>query len=526
MNHIYRLVWSTVTNGWIAVAETARGRGKGARRRLVAAALSVGSLTAQAGPTGGQVVAGSGSIAQSGATTTITQASPNLSLNWSTFNIAPQETVNFVQPSSTAIAVNRIFDTNGTQILGHLNANGQVFLINPNGILFGEGAQVNVGGLVASTLDWSGTATGNSISFGGSGSGSVVNRGTISAADGGYVALLGNHVENQGVISAQLGTVALGAGSVVTLAFDGRSLIHAQVDQNLLNSLAANGGLIRADGGQVVMTAGAKDALLTSVVNNSGTIEARTVNSQAGRIVLLGGMAAGTVNVGGTLDASAPKGGQGGFIETSAAHVKVGDSAKVTTLAANGKSGTWLIDPTDFTIAASGGDETGIALSAALNSGNVQILSSSGASGTQGNINVNAPVAWSANTLTLTAANDVNINAVMTVNNTAALDLEPGSGKVNVGMNAAGAFIGQVNFFQADGVTPRSGTGFLTIHGNAYTVVTSLGTATSSADGTLQGIGGDLTGFYALGSNIDASATASWSGGFTPIGNGSRGSAP
>jgi len=520
MNHIYRLVWSTVTNDWIAVAETARGRGKGARRRLVAAALSVGSLAAQAGPTGGQVVAGNGTIAQSGATTTITQATPNLSLNWSTFNIAPQETVNFVQPSSTAIAVNRIFDTNGTQILGHLNANGQVFLINPNGILFGEGAQVNVGGLVASTLDWSGTATGNSISFSGSGSGSVVNRGTISAADGGYVAFLGNHVENQGVIGAQLGTVALGAGSAVTLAFDGRSLIHAQVDQNLLNGLAANGGLIRADGGQVVMTAGAKDALLTSVVNNSGTIEARTVNSQAGRIVLLGGMGAGTVNVGGTLDASAPNGGPGGFIETSAAHVKVGDNAKVTTLAANGKSGTWLIDPTDFTIAASGGDETGIALSSALNSGNVQILSSSGASGTQGNINVNAPVTWTANTLTLTAANDVNINAVMTVNNTAALDLEPASGKVNVGMNAAGAFIGQVNFFQADGVTPRSGTGFLTIDGNAYTVVTNLGTAASSADGTLQGIGGNLAGFYALGSNINASATVFWSGGFTPIGNG------
>ena len=535
MNHIYRLVWSTVTHGWIAVAETARGRGKGARRRLVAAALSVASLAAQAGPTGGQVVAGSGSIAQSGTTTTITQATPSLSLNWNSFNIAPQETVNFVQPSSTAIAVNRIFDTNGTQILGHLNANGQVFLINPNGILFGEGAQVNVGGLVASTLDWSGAATGNSQSFSGTGGGSVVNRGTITAADGGYVALLGSHVENQGVIGAQLGSVALGAGSAVTLTFDGRSLIHAQVDQSLLNSLAENGGLIRADGGQVIMTAGAKDALLASVVNNSGTIEARTVGSQSGRIVLLGGMIAGTDNVGGTLDASAPNGGQGGFIETSAAQVRVGDGAKVTTLAANGASGTWLIDPTNFTISAGSASQTSSGIGAttlesSLAGGNVSIATSAAANGSDlGDINLNAPVTWSANKLTLTAANDVNINAVMTLNNSAALDLEPGSGKVNMGMDASGAFLGQINFFQADGVTPRSGTGFLTIGNNPYTVITSLGVAADATSApvtaTLQGIAAasNLGGYFALGSNIDASATASWSGGFAPIGNGATG---
>ncbi|WP_211473880.1 YDG domain-containing protein [Collimonas humicola] len=511
MNHIYRLVWSTVTNGWIAVAETTRGRGKGGRRKLVAAALSLTAVAAQAAPTGGQVVAGSGSIRQSGATTTISQTSQNATLNWSGFNIAPQETVNFVQPSVSAIAVNRIFDANGTQILGHLNANGQVFLINPNGILFGSGAQVNVGGLVASTLDLrDASLNGNARTFSGNGPGSVVNQGSITAANGGYVALLGNHVSNQGTISAQQGAVALGAGNAVTLTFSGNSLLQLQVDQSVLNSAAENGGLIRADGGRVIMSAGAKDALLASVVNNTGVIEARTVENQGGTITLLGGMAAGTVNVGGTLDASAPAGGNGGFIETSAANVKVASSTRITTAAAQGLAGTWLIDPTDFTIAPSGGDQTGAALNTALGLGNVTISSASGGAGTSGNINVDDTVSWSGHKLTLNASNDVNINATMTASGFASLDLEPGSGHVNVALGSAG-FNGRVNF---------SGSGVLTMNNHVYTVINSLGTATSSGDGTLQGTLGNLAGYYALGSDINAAATSAWNSGagFTPIG--------
>ena len=285
MNHIYRLAWSHASNSWVPVAETTRGLGKGSRRPLVAAALSLLAATVQAGPLGGQVITGAGTITQSGTTTTITQASQNLLLNWKSFNIAPQETVDFLQPSATSIAVNRIFDVNGTQILGHLNANGQVFLINPNGIVFGRGAEVDVGGLVASTLNLNDPTFGTDTkSFSGSGSGSVVNDGTINAASGGYVALLGNTVSNHGVISAQLGSVALGAGSAATLTFAGNHLLHMQVDASVLNSLADNSGVIRADGGQVLMSAGAQDALLASVVNNTGIIEANTVENHGGSI--------------------------------------------------------------------------------------------------------------------------------------------------------------------------------------------------------------------------------------------------
>src|SRR5512135_3485049 len=294
MNRIYRIIWSQVLNAWIAVAENAKGRGKsgsGCKRIAGALALVLIVPAALAAPTGGQVTAGSGSISQSGNTTTINQSSQNLSLSWQSFNTTAQETVNFVQPSASAIAVNRIYDTNGTQFFGHLNANGQVYLINPNGILFGAGSQVNVGGLVASTLDISDASLSNaSRSFSGNGTGSIVNQGTITA--------------NQGA-------VALGAGSAVTLTFAGNSLVHLQVDQNTLNNLAENGGLIRADGGMVLLTAGAKNALLASVVNNTGVIEAHSVQNVNGSIVLDGG-SLGAVSNSGTLDASGKNAGETG----------------------------------------------------------------------------------------------------------------------------------------------------------------------------------------------------------------------
>ncbi|MBR7633704.1 YDG domain-containing protein [Janthinobacterium lividum] len=526
LNHIYRLVWSHVLNAWVAVAETSRGRGKGSRRKLAAAAAAMTALAlggpAQAAPTGGQVVAGTASISQQGNSTTIRQSSQQAALNWNSFNVGANETVNFVQPSAGALAVNRIFDSNGTQILGRLNANGQVYLINPNGVLFGRGAQVNVGGLVASTLDVDNASLGGAKhAFSGNGTGRVVNEGTLRAADGGYVALLGRQVSNHGSIAARLGTVALGAGSAATLSFDGTRLLQLQIDQSTLNNLAENGGLIRADGGQVLMSAGARDSLLASVVNNTGVIEARGVEQRDGSIILLGGMAAGTTHVAGTLDASAAAGGNGGFIETSAAHVKIGNDARISTAAPSGRAGTWLIDPVDFTIAASGGDISGAALTNNLRNGNVVIQSTQGSRGTAGDVHVNDQVSWSANQLTLNAQRNININANLNGSGTASLALEYGQGAAAAGNTAvyqlgSGAQVslpaGQ-NFstkLGADGV--RTG----------YTVITALGAAGSVTGTDLQGINGKLDGNYVLGANIDASAAAGWqagwSVGFAPLG--------
>ncbi|WP_253907343.1 YDG domain-containing protein [Herbaspirillum rubrisubalbicans] len=313
MNRIYRLVWSHVQQAWVIVSERTRGQGKKVSRRLAAAAaLSAASALAMAGPSGGTVTAGSGSISQSGNTTTITQGSQNLSVNWQSFNTTSAEKVNFVQPSASAIAVNRIQDVNATQFMGQLNANGQVYLINPNGILFGAGAQVNVGGLVASTLDINDAALGSSTrNFSGMGSGSIVNQGSINSANGGYVAFLGKQVANQGSITTTAGTTALAAGSDVTLSFAGNSLVSLRVNQSTLDSLSGNGGLIQADGGTVLLSAGARDTVLASVVNNTGIIQARSVQNVNGTIVLEAG-SHGTATNSGTLDASGRNAGETG----------------------------------------------------------------------------------------------------------------------------------------------------------------------------------------------------------------------
>ena len=514
VNHMNNLVWSRLFNIGIAVTEFFHDKEKKGSRKLslLIGIIALGTITlgdVDAAPADGQVTSGAGTITQAGNTTTINQGTQNLSLSWSHFNIAPHEVVNFVQPSASAIAVNRIFDTSATQILGHLNANGQIYLINPNGIVFGQGSEVNVGGLVASTLN----ITDNNLNsttktFSGKGTGSVINQGKLAAANGGYIALLGNHVSNQGIITAQLGTVALAGGSAMTLTFADNSLVKLQVTQSTLNNLVENKQLVQANGGLVFMDAGAKASLLASVVNNTGIVEAKTVSSHEGVITLLGGMEAGTVNVGGKLDAGAPNGGNGGLVETSASTVKVNDSASVSTLASKGQSGTWIIDPKDFTIAASGGNMTGTAVNAALAGGDLAILSSNGSNPSGfGDINVNEALTWNSHQLALTAAHSINVNAVMSVNGTASLAMKTSTanggdpavadGLVNMGFNADGSFKGQINFSQAGLVS-----GLLTINGNAYTVINNFGPSGSTDARDFQAI--STTGNYALGRNLDA----------------------
>lgn len=512
------------------VAAIGRRRGPpGGPVSLVNAAVAVliGGLAApaQALPTGAQVGSGAAVIGQTGSTLTVKQASAQTVINWQGFDIAAGETVNFVQPNASAVALNRVVGNNASAIFGKLNANGQVFLLNPNGIVFGRSAEVSVGGLVASTLKLSdGDFLAGKRSFSGASTAAVYNVGQLSA-DGGYIALLGAQVVNEGTLRAQLGTVALAAGHQTTLDFAGDGLIRVQVEQGALQALAANRELIQADGGTVLLSARAADRLVAAVVNNSGLIQARTLQQRSGVISLLGDMQAGVVQVGGRLDASAPDGGNGGFIETSAADVQVADSARITTAAAAGLTGRWLIDPQDYTVAASGGDISGAVLSAHLATNNISLQSSGGATAGAGNLNLNDGVTWSADTtLTLTAANHVNVNAVLLASGAGAgLAINPNTANGADAASGSGRFrLGNGASIALPNVAPTSTTA-LVIAGTPYTVINSLGVAGDSSALTLQGINGRRAGHFALGSAIDATATASWNGGagFAPIGSAS-----
>ncbi|MBU4508240.1 MAG: filamentous hemagglutinin N-terminal domain-containing protein [Gammaproteobacteria bacterium] len=428
MNHIHRSIWNRSTGTFVAVSEHARNSGKAASAgspggvafRIKAVSLLVmlacGSV-AMAQPTGGVVTSGNATIAGPSNQLTITQTTPNAAINWQGVGIAAGESVRFVQPDSRSIALNRVVGNDPSAIHGNLSANGTVFLINPHGILFGRGSNVNVGGLVASTLNLSDDDfRAGRYHFSGGGNGTVINQGVIRAADGGYVALLGAGVTNQGEVVAQKGTVALAAGRSLTLDMAGDRLLSVSVDEGTVNALVENGGLLQADGGRVIMTTQAASSLMSNAVNNTGVIQARTLENRNGTILLLGGMQNGTMQVGGTLDASAPNGGDGGFIETSAASVKI-SGANVTTAAARGKTGTWLIDPLDFTIGSDPGDNmSGIDLSLALGDNDVIITNAPGVG--NGDIFVEDAVTWgTTNTLSLRASRDVIISGDITTTN-------------------------------------------------------------------------------------------------------------
>ena len=535
MNHGYRLVWSEVNRMFVPAPEFAPAHGKGHAKGLASgmtpAAFLLGaalalplSAFAQAPlppgalPTGGQVIAGQAAIGQSGSQMTVSQASDKAILHWTGFDIGSQASVAFQQPSASAVALNRVLAGDASRIEGRLSANGQVWLVNPNGVVFGQGARVDVGGLVTSTLDTTNEdfLAGRSVFHRNGATGRIENRGTLTAADGGTLALLAANVVNEGVISARLGHVVLAGGDRVAMDAGADGLLKVSVDPATVRSLIDNRQLIVADGGEVVMTNRAAAELGGGVVANSGTVQARTLAEKDGRILLLADMEHGETRHSGLLDASAPDGGRGGFIETSAATVKIADGARVTTLSADGGAGEWLIDPKNYTIAASGGDISGSTLSTNLGSSSVTILSSSGGSpGGSGDINVNDAVSWSSNTLTLTAARDININAVMTATGSASLEMKPattnggdsavagGAVKVGFAPGVAQGFAGRVDF---------SGTGSLKIGTDTYTIISTLS--------ALQGIN-NATGKYALGANIDASATSSWNSGlgFAPLGS-------
>ncbi len=518
---------------------------------LVLALASIGFASlpwhALANPEGGQVVAGKVTIQQENAHKIgIRQTSDKAIIDWQKFNIGANEHVQYYQPSAKAVALNRVVGQDPSAILGRLTANGQVFLVNPNGVYFGKNAQIDVAGLVASTHNIRNEdfLAGNyRFDIPGKPGAAVINEGVIRIADTGVAAFVAPSVANRGVVVARLGKVALAAANGFTLDFHGDELLAFLVGDEVaqtafdlegrqLTSFVDNAGRIEAAGGYVLLTARAAENAIHGVINHSGVIEARTIGQQNGEIILHAGK--GSLEVSGTLDASAPDGGNGGFIETSGGKVGLGETARITTAAPFGKTGQWLIDPTDYVISAAGGNITGAALAGFLASNNVEIQTLTTGGG-NGDIIVNDSVTWgTSNKLMLTAYRHIDINA--------AIDAS-GGGSVKLRADSTGSGTGTVHF-SGSGRIAASGNATVGIYynpssyadqttrsattGNPYSSkVTLSGNATLTPYMLvndvydLQDMQTRLNGYYALGKDIDASVTTNWNSGagFAPIGN-------
>ena len=224
----------------------------------IATSLALTSMRgAWALPLGEQVVAGSVVVTKPAAgKMLLEQGTVRAIVNWQGFSIDAGESVRIQQPKTSSLLLNRVVGSDPSRIFGQLTSNGSVFLVNPSGVLFGAGSSVDVGSLVVSTLGLSDADfLAGHYRFSGGAGGSVVNRGTISVADRGTVALLGGSVSNDGSITAKLGTVALASGSRVTLDLAGDGLSKIVVTQAALDAQVANGGAIVADGGAIVLSA-------------------------------------------------------------------------------------------------------------------------------------------------------------------------------------------------------------------------------------------------------------------------------
>ena len=380
---------------------------------LAAGAMMMGGMNhAMALPQGGQVAAGAADIAASQAEMAIHQATQNAVINWNSFNIGAGERVNIYQPNAQAALLNRVLGGNPSEIFGTLSANGRVFLVNPAGVLFAPGAQVDAGSILASTMNITNAdfMAGKYAFVGTPTDGKIINRASLIAKNEGTVALLGKDVVNEGVIVAKKGAAVLAAGEAVSLDFNGDGKVSVVPTKAAMEQAVTNKGLVEADGGLVFMSAATGDALMRSAVNQEGIVRAASLDGAAGSVRMtandvrlaagsvtdVSGAKAGTVEIGGgwqgtgdlahaqnvmvergaALRADATQAGAsggtvavwsdgmtkfageitargkgtgaGGAVETSGAKVQITGIVNASSEA--GKAGEWLIDPGDIEV--------------------------------------------------------------------------------------------------------------------------------------------------------------------------------
>jgi len=278
-----------------------------------------------AAPLNPVVVHGQASFAQQGGQLTISN-SPNAIINWSSFSIAQGEMVRFLQQSGNSSVLNRITGQDPSVILGTLQSNGHVYLINPNGILFGANSQINVGGLVASSLAISNSdfLSGTRRFDAGGLAGAVSNQGAITTPSGGQVYLIAPDVTNTGIINTPQGETVLAAGHSVQLVDSSNPGVHVVV--SAADDQAVNLGSVIAQGGSV--------GIYGALVNQRGTVNANSATvGQNGKIVLKASRTT-LLEAGSTTTATGA--GQGGEVQALGEQVGLMANAKVD---ASGKLG-------------------------------------------------------------------------------------------------------------------------------------------------------------------------------------------
>ena len=311
------------------------------RRRFALHPLSLAVCLAVCGPAlalpqGGKVVAGEAAIRKpTPSSQVITQSTDKAIIDWRSFSIAAGEKVRFDQPSSTSITLNRVTGYDPSYLLGEMSANGRIFLLNPYGVVFGAGARIDVGGMVASSLSLAnndflaGRYTLTSVDpRAPTQRGEVRNEGSITA-NGGTVALVAPVVSNTGTITANGGRVGMAAANQVSVDVEGDGLVFFQASATEASNRLQQLGRIQADGGSVELRAAARGAFADTVLNMSGVVQAKTLGTRDGKVVIDGG-SDGAVVVAGRIDASGSASGQhGGTVVVQGHDVLLGASARL-----------------------------------------------------------------------------------------------------------------------------------------------------------------------------------------------------
>ncbi|MDB5992331.1 MAG: hypothetical protein JWQ10_3734 [Herbaspirillum sp.] len=409
------------------------------------------------------VQSGAASITQAGNQMTVKQTSDKAIIDWQSFSIGSSAGVNFLQNNANSVALNRVIGNDPSIIMGSLTANGKIFLINAAGILVGKTGKIDVASFTASTLNISdadflagkmnfAADTGKTI-------GNVTNRGAITSADGGSVYLIGANVKNAGIITSPDGEVLLAAGSSVQLV--DTSLPGVTINVGGIDGKVTNLGQIIASAGTIGIGA--------ALIDNSGIINASSVEKQGGRIFLRAtkqlttdatskinadGITGGNVqlysdqvaNIDGDVSALGSA-GNGGYVDTSGKTV-----LSVQYVPRVGPGGTWFIDPSDVEIISgastgvttSGGAITAVGDSAQIDPSTITTLLEAGTNvtistgadvstqGQLGNITVSASIIESTGsfaTLTLNAANNIIITSI----------IDGGSTGMNLVLDAGGS---------------------------------------------------------------------------------------